>query len=476
MASEAYNKQLEIEKLNKNIIQNILDTVKPTDFIEFYLYHNQKETMAEYGLRTTKQLVKVLKLFNYDFSKPKPSKFKGKAAARSHESYLLGGKKSSTTQKANWEAKTEDEKEAWSIKQSLAHSNSGYAEKKATSNKAYRASLTPEERARQDQMRSESMKAWWESLSADEKDAVMQKRFENGKSYNQKDSGPNLAFKKLLEDNNLTFEREYCLDKKFFDFNVNGILVEINPTFTHNSTYTPFEYNKPIAKNYHKLKSEIATKYNFRCIHIFDWDNKNKIINLLADNQKVVYGRDCEVKEINKQDCDVFLEAHHLQGPAKANIRLGLFNNNNLISVMTFGKPRYNKAYEYELIRYCSNAKVIGGSEKLFMYFIKNYMPASVVSYCDLSKFTGITYTKLGFKLLRKATPSKHWYNIRTKEHYTDALLRQQGFSRLIHGCNAKEDMDLPTDNNRDLMISAGFVEIYDCGQATYVWKKEKLD
>lgn len=30
---------------------------------------------------------------------------------------------------------------------------------------------------------------------------------------------------------------------------------------------------------------------------------------------------------------------------------------------MTFGKPRYNKNYEYELLRYCSNYSVIGGVE-----------------------------------------------------------------------------------------------------------------
>lgn len=477
MASELYNKQLEIEKLNKEIIQNIMDSVTPEEFINFYIGHNQKETMENYGLRTIKQLVKVLKLFNYDFSKPKPSKFKGKPAARSHESYLAGGQKSAATQKTNWELKSEEEKEAWSIKQSLAHSNSTYATKKAISNKAYRASLTPEERQKQDEMRSQSMKAWWEALSEEEKELVLQKRFQNGKSYNQKDSKPNLDFKKLLEDHKLTYEREYCLDKKFFDFKVNDILVEIDPTFTHNSSFTPFEYNKPIAKNYHKLKSEVASKYNFRCIHIFDWDDKAKIVDLLANNQEVIYARNCEIKEISKPICDKFLNDYHLQGTAKASIYLGLLSDSGeLLSVMTFGKPRYNKNYEYELIRYCAKAKIIGGSEKLFTYFVKQYKPASVISYCDLSKFTGNTYIKLGFKLLRKATPSKHWYNVRTTEHYTDALLRQQGFSRLIHHCDARDDKQLDTDSNRDLMLSAGFVEIYDCGQATYAWKKEKLD
>ena len=469
--TDKYAKQLEIEKLNKEIINNITTTISAENFINFYLYHNQKETMEHFGIRTVKQLTKVLKLFNYDFSKPKPSKYKGKPAARTHESYIAGGKKSAETQKESWQNKSIEEKEAWSIKQSLAHLNQTYARTKAASNKAYRASLSPEEKAKQDAMRSESMKAWWNSLSEDEKNEVLKNRFKDGQSYNQKDSQPNLQFKKLLEDYKIDFEREYCLDKKFFDFKIGEILIEVNPTFTHNSTFTPFEYNRPLSKIYHKTKTEIANNHNFKCIHIFDWDDKNKIINLLANNQKTIYGRLCSIKEIDKETSDEFLIKYHLQGTAKSTIKLGLFYKNELVSVMTFGKPRYNKNYEYELIRYCSNAKVVGGAEKLFKYFIETYEPNSIISYCDLSKFSGNTYNKLNFKLLRKTAPSKHWYNVRTKEHYTDALLRQQGFSRLIHHCDAKDD-NLVISNNRDLMIQAGFVEIYDCGQATYIWNR----
>ena len=39
--TEKYAKQLEIEKLNKIIIDNILNSVSAEDFIDFYLHHNQ---------------------------------------------------------------------------------------------------------------------------------------------------------------------------------------------------------------------------------------------------------------------------------------------------------------------------------------------------------------------------------------------------------------------------------------------------
>ena len=136
---------------------------------------------------------------------------------------------------------------------------------------------------------------------------------------------------------------------------------------------------------------------------------------------------------------------------------------------MTFGKPRYNKKYEFELLRYCFSKNIIGGAEKLFKYFINTYAPKSIISYCDKSKFKGDVYTKLGFTLLRKnITPSKHWYHLNSKRHITDNLLRQRGYDQLFNTNYGKGT------NNEELMRNSGFVEIYDCGQATYVYNIQK--
>ena len=132
------------EKINKDIIKNIIRTVTPQDFISYYITHNQKETCAAYGLRNIKQLTKVLKIFNYDFSKSKPSLYKNKPAARSHESYIAAGKKSSETQKLHWNGKTEEEKQAWKAKQSAAHSTSEFREKIRQINIEYWNNLNPE--------------------------------------------------------------------------------------------------------------------------------------------------------------------------------------------------------------------------------------------------------------------------------------------------------------------------------------------
>ena len=132
---------------------------------------------------------------------------------------------------------------------------------------------------------------------------------------------------------------------------------------------------------------------------------------------------------------------------------------------MTFGEPRYNKKYNYELLRLCtkSNYKVIGGASRLFKYFIKVYQPKSIISYCDNSKFDGSIYKFLGFELKDFGGPSKHWFN--GERHITDNLLRQRGFDQLFNMNYGKGT------SNEELMKEYGFVEIYDSGQSTYIWK-----
>ena len=113
-------------------------------------------------------------------------------------------------------------------------------------------------------------------------------------------------------------------------------------------------------------------------------------------------------------------------------MNIGLFQSEQLVQVMTFGRPRYNKSYEYELLRLCSHDcyAVVGGAEKLFKYFIKAYKPQSIISYCDTSKFTGDVYYRLGFTLKQQTKPNKIWS--KSSDKVTDNLLRQRGFDQLF--------------------------------------------
>lgn len=287
-------------------------------------------------------------------------------------------------------------------------------------------------------------------------------KFECRSANKGTDSRPNLTFAKLLDNASIKYEREFNIHNYCYDFKVDNKLIEIDPFATHNSTWGIF--GEPTPKDYHYSKSKLAEESGYQCLHIFDWEDSDKVIKFLQDRE-TVYARKCILKEVSLEETKAYLNSYHLQGYAKDKIRLGLYHNNKLISLMTFGKPRYNKNYEYELIRYCSHYNVIGGAEKIFKHFMQEYKVGSIISYCDNSKFTGSVYSKLGFTKISEGKPSRHWYNSKTKQHITDNLLRQRGFDQLFGTSFGKGY------NNDDLMLQTGFVEIYDCGQSTWVYK-----
>ena len=296
---------------------------------------------------------------------------------------------------------------------------------------------------------------------------------DNIRAWHSVDSKPNVLFKDKLDAKGIVFNREINVGNYIFDFQVGNTVIEINPSVTHNTEWSPFgkDHVSRIDNKYHLNKMMAAQAQGLRCIHVWDWDNTDAVIELLVPREKI-YARNCVIKEVAKEEAENFITRYHCQGYASDKIRVGLYYNETLVSIMTFKEPRYNKKYEYELIRYCSSYSVVGGAEKLFHYFINTYNCKSIVSYCDLSKFSGETYLKLGFSLLRKNAPSKHWYNPNTKQHLTDNLIRSAGVSRILHRCEPEKDQLAFTEDNHLLMLQDGFLPVYDCGQATFVYTR----
>jgi hypothetical protein len=132
---------------------------------------------------------------------------------------------------------------------------------------------------------------------------------------------------------------------------------------------------------------------------------------------------------------------------------------------MTFGQPRFRPSIEWELIRLCSAKQVVGGTERLFKAFVKEHAPASIISYCDLSKFDGTIYEKLGF-VYDNVTYGMHLHNPDTGIKFAYDTARRHGPDRLLGtslGGNPKD--------NIKLMKQLGYLLVYDAGQASYIWR-----
>ena len=277
----------------------------------------------------------------------------------------------------------------------------------------------------------------------------------------KKTSKLNQYFGKLLNVD----EYEFPIGLKKFDLRKGDTLIEINPFITHNVDKDFYFGVKD--KNYHFEKTQLAINNGYRCFNIWDWDNINIIESMFTTATTKIGARKCDVVLIDKITSDNFMDTYHLQGKCSGDkVRVGLVFNDELVSVMSFGDSRYSNKFQIELLRYCTkfNYNIIGGANKLFSFFVSNFNPESIISYCDNSKFTGDTYLKLGFNKISSGVPTAHWYNPKSKKHFTDNLLRQLGADALI-GTNLGKGT-----NNNEIMLNAGYVRIYDCGQSSFGW------
>lgn len=129
--------------------------------------------------------------------------------------------------------------------------------------------------------------------------------------------------------------------------------------------------------------------------------------------EKIFYAKKGKVKEIDYSSASKFFEANHISGSTQFSHAFGFFAGDELISVAAFAKSRYNKNYEWELIRFANkqNFSSIGFLGKA----ISILNPKSLISYADLMYSNGNIYEKLGFKKLGITAPGYFYTKNRRK-------------------------------------------------------------
>jgi len=269
----------------------------------------------------------------------------------------------------------------------------------------------------------------------------------------------------------LGFEDAYNNDRKILEGKELDIYIpSLKIAFEFDGVFWHNENNRE--KDYHLWKTTECEKSGVRLIHVFEdeWIYKKNIwksiiSNILGKTEKRIYARKCIIKEVSTKECTVFLENNHIQGWCPSQIKLGLYYNEELVSLMTFGKSRHfigNGKMEYELLRFCNilNTTVIGGASKLFKYFVDKYKPNSVVSYADRRWSKGNLYDNLGFEFSHFSPPN-YFYVIgdmrKNRFNYRKSILVKK------YGC--PEDM-----SESEFCKLQKWYRIYDCGTAVYKW------
>lgn len=281
-------------------------------------------------------------------------------------------------------------------------------------------------------------------------------------------SSVNKRFGELLDRCDIPYEYEYRIGSKFYDIRIlnQNVVIEIDPTYTHNTIGNHWN-DGGLAETYHFEKSKLAESEGFRCIHIFDWDDTQKIVGLLNLHTQL-YARKLVLEIVPIPEANQFLDLHHIQGTCRGGdlaVALKAPSTDEIVQIMLFGSPRYNRNYEVELLRFASKSgyRIIGGASKLFKFAVRSLGPCKMISYCDLAKFTGNVYTQLGMKLETITQPQEIWS--RGSDYITANLLRGRGFDQLFNTDYGKEF------SNELLMLEHGWLPVYDCGQAVFSYQ-----
>ena len=243
-----------------------------------------------------------------------------------------------------------------------------------------------------------------------------------------------------------------------------NLAIEFNGLYWHSEVYKD--------KMYHQEKTILCENKGIQLIHIWedDWLDKKDIVkdiiqSKLGMNDKIP-ARKCTIKEVSSKESKEFLEKYHIQGNVNASIRIGLYYDDSLVEIATFGKLRNilhsnGQENQYELYRLCSKSgyTVVGGVSKLLTHFIRKYQPKQIVSYANLDISNGNVYNSF-FKKISITSPGYYWSKDGYKYHrsnFTKHILVKNGYDK-----NKTEE---------EIMHELGYYKVYDSGNIKYVWE-----
>lgn len=221
-------------------------------------------------------------------------------------------------------------------------------------------------------------------------------------------------------------------------------------------------------RTYNRNLSDYFRNNGIRVVHVFEYlwrANPIKMQNLvngaLHYYSNVLYARNCEIRPISSSMFHQFLLDNHLGNYVHASTRLGLFNDNQLVSIAGFGKGRYTKGIP-ELYRYCvkSGHRVVGGLSKLITHCPFD----TVFSYVDKACFTGNGYLASGFKLIGETKACGYVYSNGRTTYDRISCQKHLQLKKFGH-----VDDNLTESEN---MAINGFYRVFDCGAYRFQWNR----
>lgn len=271
-------------------------------------------------------------------------------------------------------------------------------------------------------------------------------------------SGKEIELLNFIKDN---YDGEIITNSKRIikPYELDIYLPEFKLAFEFNGLYWHSEIYKE--KTYHKMKFDLCKDKNIQLIQIYEDEwlynkeiVKSMILNKINKITNKIFARKCTIKElIDHKTPKEFLDKNHIQGSVGSTVKIGLYYNEEMVSLMTFIKRKN----DYELNRFCNkiNTNIIGGASKLLKYFMNNYTYENIISFSANDYSNGNLYNILGFNEEKHILPD-YSYIIKDKR-YHKFNFRKSKFD------------DINNLTEREYMFNKKIYRIYDSGKIRWV-------
>jgi hypothetical protein len=240
--------------------------------------------------------------------------------------------------------------------------------------------------------------------------------------------------------------------------------IELNGLFWHSEKGSSGKCHS----RYHLSKTELCKSKGVNLIHIFEdeWIERKEVVkSILRAKLGLIRNRIvaklCVVKEVSKKDTLNFLTANHLHAPLVGKYNYGLYFENELVYLISLGQSRFDKNYQYEILRSCSkiNIIVVGGFSKLIAHIVSELKPLSLISYVDRRYFEGNSYQ--GWSFLKKTYPN-YFYTKNYKVRESRLKYQKHKLKKIFPDFFDKNLTEW------QIMQLAGYDRIWDCGNLVY--------
>lgn len=288
----------------------------------------------------------------------------------------------------------------------------------------------------------------------------------------------------ITETFGLEIELEVSRGSYSFDLHIpeRSLLIELNPTISHNADRSygcmAGGHNADcghggLDRSYHQKRAIYARDNGLKLIQIYDWD-LDPLTKLLDGKLRSGFekfsARKLQLEAIDQKTANRFLKLTHSQGGLKKQTHCyGLYADDRLIAVATFGASRFGASAQYEFLRYAvaQGTVVHGGAGRLFERFLQDTEPKSVISYVDFDHSTGPSFLSgLGFLESKPTAPALVWSKGDRRVASTSLLMR--GADALLgtsYGSREESGMD-----NGDIMRAEGWLRVHTSGNRVFLW------